>query len=44
MTKEEATKVLLEKVEEKSRAEIAHVVRRYENEAKTEAKKEQIIF
>ncbi len=39
MTKEEATKVLLEKVEEKSRAEIAHVVRRYENEAKTEAKK-----
>ncbi|MFA5462341.1 MAG: Rnase Y domain-containing protein, partial [Sulfurimonas sp.] len=39
MTKEEATRVLLEKVEEKSRAEIAHVVRRYENEAKSEAKK-----
>ncbi|MCK9473393.1 ribonuclease Y [Sulfurimonas sp.] len=39
MTKDEARAVLLEKVEEKSRAEIAHVVRRYENEAKTEAKK-----
>ena len=39
MTKEEAKTVLLEKVEEKSRSEIAHIVRRYENEAKTEAKK-----
>ena len=39
MTKAEAQKVLLEKVEEKSRAEIAHIVRRYENEAKREAKK-----
>jgi len=39
MTKEEAKAVLLEKVEEKSRGDIAHVVRRYENEAKTEAKK-----
>lgn len=39
MTKDEAQAVLLEKVEEKSRAEIAHIVRRYENEAKAEAKK-----
>jgi ribonucrease Y len=39
MTKAEAQKVLLDKVEEKSRAEIAHIVRRYENEAKREAKK-----
>ncbi len=39
MTKDEAKAVLLEKVEEKSRGDIAHVVRRYENEAKTEAKK-----
>lgn len=39
MTKDEAKTVLLEKVEEKSRGEIAHIVRRYENEAKTEAKK-----
>ena len=38
MTKEEATKVLLEKVEEKSRAEISHIVRKYEEEAKQEAK------
>jgi ribonuclease Y len=39
MTQLEAQKVLLEKVEEKSRSEIAHIVRRYENEAKMEAKK-----
>ncbi len=39
MTKEEAKVVLLEKVEEKSRADIAHIVRRYENEAKQQAKK-----
>ena len=39
LTKEEAKKELLEKVEEKSRAEIAHIVRKYENEAKAEAKK-----
>ena len=39
MTQAEAQKVLLEKVEEKSRSEIAHIVRRYENEAKNEAKK-----
>ena len=38
MTKEEATSVLLEKVEERSRAEISHIVRRYEEEAKQEAK------
>lgn len=38
MTKEEATAVLLEKVEEKSRAEISHIVRKYEEEAKNEAK------
>ncbi|OHE15597.1 MAG: ribonuclease Y [Sulfurimonas sp. RIFOXYD2_FULL_37_8] len=39
MTQEEAKVVLLEKVEEKLRAQIAHTVRRYENEAKNEAKK-----
>ena len=39
MTKDEAKSVLLEKVEEKSRGDIAHIVRRYENEAKREAKK-----
>ncbi|MGE0738716.1 ribonuclease Y [Sulfurimonas sp.] len=39
MTKEEAKTLLLQKVEEKSRAEIAHVVRRYENQAREEAKK-----
>jgi ribonuclease Y len=39
MTQQEAVSVLLEKVEEKSRAEIAHIVRRYENEAKAEGKK-----
>ena len=39
MTKEEAEVILLEKVEEKSRSEIAHIVRRYEEEAKQEAKK-----
>ena len=39
MTEDEARKVLLEKVEERSRAEIAHIVRKYENEAKTEARK-----
>ena len=38
MTKDEAKTMLLEKVEEKSRSEIAHIVRRYENEAKQEAK------
>ncbi len=39
MTVDEAKALLLEKVEEKSRGEIAHIVRRYENEAKKEAKK-----
>ena len=39
MTQDEAKSVLLEKIEEKSRGDIAHVVRRYENEAKKEAKK-----
>lgn len=39
MTREEAKALLLQKVEEKSRAEIAHVVRRYENQAREEGKK-----
>lgn len=39
MTQDEAKVVLLEKVEEKSRAEISHIVRRFENEAKQEGKK-----
>lgn len=38
MTQEEAKIVLLEKVEEKSRAEISHVVRKYEEKAKQEGK------
>ncbi|MBL4730247.1 MAG: ribonuclease Y [Sulfurimonas sp.] len=38
MTKEEAKSILLEKVEEKSRAEIAHIVRKYEEQAKQEGK------
>ena len=39
MTQEEARVALLEKVEEKSRGDISHIVRRYENEAKREAEK-----
>lgn len=39
MTQAEAKAVLLEKVEEKSRSEIAHIVRRCEEEAKQESKK-----
>ncbi|MDK9694387.1 MAG: ribonuclease Y [Sulfurimonas sp.] len=39
MTKEEAKTLLLQKVEEKSRADVAHVVRRYENQAREEGKK-----
>lgn len=39
MTQEEAKSVLFEKIEEKSRGEIAHIVRRYENEAKEEAER-----
>jgi len=34
MTQDEARALLLEKIEEKSRGEIAHIVRRYENEAR----------
>ncbi|MDB2562619.1 ribonuclease Y [Sulfurimonas sp.] len=37
MTKEEAKNVLLDKIEEKSRKEIAHIVRKYEVQAKKEA-------
>jgi len=36
MTKEEAKELLLQQVEERSRADIAHIVRRFENEAKAE--------
>ncbi len=39
MTQDEAKKMLLNTIEEKSRAEIAHIVRRYENEAKEEAER-----
>lgn len=39
LTQAEAKKVLFEKVEEKSRGEIAHIVRKYEIEAKNEASK-----
>ena len=39
MTQQEAQVVLLEKVEEKSRSEIAHIVRRCEEQAKQDAKK-----
>ncbi|MCK4975203.1 MAG: ribonuclease Y, partial [Sulfurimonas sp.] len=39
MTADEAKALLLEKIEEKSRADIAHIVRRYESEAKKEAEK-----
>jgi len=39
MTQDEAKVVLLDKVEEKSRSEIAHIVRRYEEEARQEGKK-----
>jgi len=38
MTQDEARKVLLENMEEKCRGDIAHIVRKYENEAKKEAK------
>ncbi len=37
MTKSEATDILLQKVEEENRANIAHIVRKYEEEAKEEA-------
>lgn len=39
MTEVEAKSLLLEKVEERSRADIAHIVRRYENQAKEEGKR-----
>jgi len=38
MTQDEAKQVLLEKIEEKCRGDVAHIVRRYENEAKQTAK------
>jgi ribonuclease Y len=39
MTKKEAEEIVLKRVEEESRAEIAHIVRKYEQEAKAQAKK-----
>ncbi|MBQ7136057.1 ribonuclease Y [Campylobacter sp.] len=39
LTQDEAKELVLKKVEEKSRADIAHIVRKYEEEAKREAKK-----
>lgn len=39
LTQDEARKIVLKKVEEKSRADIAHIVRKYEEEAKKEGKK-----
>jgi len=39
MTKDEAKGIVLKRVEEESRADIAHVVRKYETEAKKNAKK-----
>jgi len=39
MTKEKAKAVLLKNIEEKSRGEISHIVRRYENEAKEQGER-----
>ena len=39
MTKQEAEEIVLKRVEEESRAEIAHIVRKYEQEAKAQGKK-----
>lgn len=39
MTKDEAKEILLSQVEERSRADVAHIVRRYENEAKEEGER-----
>lgn len=39
MTKSEATDIVLRRAEEDARAEIAHIVRKYEQEAKDKAKK-----
>ncbi|OCX42442.1 ribonuclease Y [Campylobacter ornithocola] len=39
LTQEEAKNIVLQKIEENSRAEIAHIVRKYEEEARNEAKR-----
>jgi ribonuclease Y len=39
MTRDEAKELLLKQVEETSRADMAHIIRRYESEAKTEAQR-----
>lgn len=39
MTRDEAKELLLKQVEDRSRADIAHIVRRYENEAKQEGER-----
>ncbi len=39
MTKSEATEIVLKRAEEEARAEIAHIVRKYEQEAKEKAKR-----
>lgn len=39
LTQNEARQIILKKVEESSRSEIAHIVRKYEEEAKSEAKR-----
>lgn len=39
LTQDEAKNIILKKVEENSRADIAHIVRKYEEEAKQEAKR-----
>jgi len=39
MTKDEAKQILLDKIEEKSRREISHIVRKYETEAKERGEK-----
>lgn len=39
LTKEEAKEIILDMTKEESRAEISHIVRKYENEAKAEAKR-----
>ncbi len=39
LTRDESKTIILKKVEEESRGEIAHIVRKYENEAKLEAKR-----
>ncbi len=39
LTRDEAREIILERVTEESRAEISHIVRKYENEAKAEGKR-----